>query len=369
MKSKKHSVKLRERKLANGNKSLFLDINASSGRKTEFLKLYLVKVSSPKDRENNRQTMDLAESVRAKRQLELKNQEFGFSNNFKLDTNFIDYFKELTNERYESSGNYGNWESTLKHLIRFKGNNITFKDVTIDYAEGFKKFLGTKDLTKSSKPLSQNSQHSYYNKLKATLNQAFEEGIIPMSPALRVRAIKPEETKREYLTLDELQKLVKEECRFPVLKNAFLFCCLTGIRWSDVNKLTWSDVREEGDGYRIIFRQKKTKSQEYLDIGVQAREIMGEKGELTERVFVGLKYSAWRNMALQKWVMKAGIDKDITFHCSRHTFAVLQMNLGTDIFTVSKLLGHANLKTTQIYAKIMDKKKQEAMNIIPNIKL
>ena len=77
MKSKKHIVKLRERKLANGNKSLFLDINSSSGRKTEFLKLYLVKVLNSSDRENNRQTIDLAESVRSKRQLELKNQEFG----------------------------------------------------------------------------------------------------------------------------------------------------------------------------------------------------------------------------------------------------------------------------------------------------
>ena len=148
-----------------------------------------------------------------------------------------------------------------------------------------------------------------------------------------------------------------------------LFCCLTGIRWSDVQKLTWADVHKEGDGYRIIFRQKKTKSQEYLDIGDQARDFMGEKGVLSERVFVGLKYSAWHNLEIQKWVMRAGITKDITFHCSRHTFAVLQIDLGTDIFTVSKLLGHANLKTTQIYAKIMDKKKQEAMNIMPNINL
>jgi site-specific recombinase XerD len=106
-----------------------------------------------------------------------------------------------------------------------------------------------------------------------------------------------------------------------------------------------------------------------LDIGEQAKSFMGEMGELEERVFVGLKYSAYMNVELSKWVMRAGITKDITYHCSRHTFAVLQLNLGTDIFTVSKLLGHTHLKTTQVYAKIVDEKKKEAMNVIPNIKI
>ena len=118
---------------------------------------------------------------------------------------------------------------------------------------------------------------------------------------------------------------------------------------------------------RVVFRQKKTKGFEYLDISDQAVKYLGERGKPDERVFIGLKYSAWHNMALQRWCMDAGINKTITFHCGRHTFAVLQLSLGTEIYTVSKLLGHKELKTTEVYARILDEKKREAVNKIPEL--
>ncbi len=139
------------------------------------------------------------------------------------------------------------------------------------------------------------------------------------------------------------------------------------MRWSDIQKLTWSEVQELNGHTRIQFRQKKTKGFEYLDISDQAARYLGERGNLDERVFIGLKYSAWHNVTLEKWCMKAGITKDITFHCGRHSFAVMQLNLGTEIYTVSKLLGHRELKTTQIYARILDEKKREAVNKIPEL--
>ena len=369
METKKQTVKLREKVLKDGNKSLYLDIWYNGKRKYEFLKLYIVNPKNTKDRENNKMNLELAEGIRSKRQLELKNNEYGFSSDFKSNIYFLDYFKQLTEDRYHSKGNYGNWESTLKHLKNYANEFITLKDITPEFALGFKKYLANGANTKSLNSLSLNSQHSYFNKFKAAINQAFENGLIRVNPILQVKAVKPEDTKREYLTLEELRSLVKTECRYAVLKNAFLFCCLTGIRWSDVQKLTWKDVHKEGENDRIIFRQQKTKGQEYLDINRQAREFMGERGNLEDRVFIGLKYSAWHNMELQKWVMRAGITKDITFHCSRHTFAVMQLELNTDIYTVSKLLGHTHLKTTQIYAKVVDQKKKEAMNKIPEISL
>ena len=101
----------------------------------------------------------------------------------------------------------------------------------------------------------------------------------------------------------------------------------------------------------------------------QARELLGEIGLAEERVFKGLKYSAWHNLKLQQWVMRGGISKTITFHCARHTYATLQLTNGTDIYTVSKLLGHRELKTTQVYAQIIDQKKVEAANVIPTLTL
>ena len=368
-KSKKQSVRLREKDLVNGNKSLYLDIWHQGKRKYEFLKLYIMKPVNTLDRTNNKETYKLAEKIRATRQLELQDNTYGFKSDFKLDTNFIEYFKKQIEKRKNSQGNFGNWKSTLNHLSKYCPGNTTFRDIDIDFVEGFKYYLEQDARTKSETPLSKNSQHSYFNKLKAVLNQAFTERIIQENPAKRVKGIKTDEPKREYLTLDELKNLAKIECRYEVLKRAFLFSCLTGMRWSDLNKMTWSEVQNYNEGFRIVFRQQKTRGQEYLDISNQAREYLGEKAELEERVFKGLKYSAWHNVALQKWVMKAGITKDITFHCGRHTFAVLQLDMGTDIYTVSKLLGHTELKTTQIYAKIIDQKKREAVNKIPDIKI
>ncbi len=369
MKTKKQNIRVRQKELANGNKSLFLDIYWNGKRTKEYLKLYLVKPKSASDKNNNKKTLTLAENIRAKRQTELQNDNWGFANDFKQDTNFIEYFKLLTEKRKESTGNYGNWDSTLKHLIRFCDENTTFRDVDIDFVERFKDYLQNTARTKSNNPLSQNSQNSYFNKFRACINQAFEDRIIPDNPVRRVKAIKAGEPKREYLTLSELKELVKVDCRYPMLKNTFLFSCITGMRWSDINKMVWSEVRKQGEGYRIVFKQKKTGGQEYLDINQQARDYLGEEGNPEDRVFKGLKYSAWHNIELNKWMMKAGITKDITFHCARHTFAVLQLEFGTGIYTVSKLLGHKEIKTTQIYAKIMETKKKEAMNKVPNINI
>ena len=190
--------------------------------------------------------------------------------------------------------------------------------------------------------------------------------------------IKPGEPEREFLTYEELQAVAKAECEIPLLKTAFLFSAMTGLRWSDVQKLVWSEVQHSKEvGYYIRFRQKKTKGAETLPISEQAFGLLGERGNpedrvfiglkysaAEDRVFIGLKYSAWHNLKLQQWVMRGGVTKTITFHCARHTYATLQLTLGTDIYTVSKLLGHKDLKTTQIYAKIIDDKKKVAANKI-----
>lgn len=159
--------------------------------------------------------------------------------------------------------------------------------------------------------------------------------------------------------------MVPVECELPELKKAFLFSALTGLRWSDIEKLKWSEIQHSNDyGYYIRFRQKKTKGAETQPISEQAVSLLGERKEPDDKIFDALHYSAWSNLKLQQWIYKAGIHKDITFHCARHTYATLQLTLGTDIYTVSKMLGHKELRTTQIYAKIIDEKKHEAANKI-----
>lgn len=203
--------------------------------------------------------------------------------------------------------------------------------------------------------------------MRACLNQAFDDRIIAHNPIRGIEGFKAEEGTRMYLTIDELKKLAQTECEYPNIKKAFLFSCLTGLRRSDILKLTWGEVHEQGEFTRIIFKQKKTKGLEYLDLTPQAAELMGERGKPNENVFGDIYSPSCTNEAIKRWVLRAGIDKEITFHCGRHTFAVMMLDLGTDIYTVSKLLGHRELSTTQIYARVLDKNKQKAVQQIPKI--
>ena len=140
---------------------------------------------------------------------------------------------------------------------------------------------------------------------------------------------------------------------------------MTGLRFSDIEKLVWSELEYiEGNGYFIQFRQQKTDGEEMMPISEQAYSLLGERKEPTDKVFKGLNYSAYSNKDLAKWIGAAGITKDITFHCFRHTFATLQLSNGSDIYTVSKMLGHRDLKTTQIYAKIISQTKRDAADRI-----
>ena len=374
-------VHLRQRKQTkSGSISLFLEIykgttTTAEGkfknlRDYEYLNLYLIdKPKTPIDKQHNKDTLLLAESIKAKRELEIKNGLYGFANEFKQSTNFIDYFTDQMEKRKQSMGNYGNWDSTLKHLIKFAGTKASFREIDQTFCENFRDYLKITAKTKSGQPLSSSSVSSYFNKFRACLKEAVKKKIILSNPATDVSSPRVIENQREYLTLDELKAIVKAECRYDVLKRAFIFSCLTGLRWSDINNLKWSGVQSTNEGWRITFHQQKTKGLQYLDISEQARGYLGEQGNPDERVFIGLKYSSYMNVELSKWMMRAGITKDITFHCARHTFAVLQLTLGTEIFTLSKLLGHSELKTTQIYAKIIDEKKREAVNKIPDINI
>lgn len=374
----KEPIRLRRRITPSGRTSLYLDIYLDGKRTYEYLKLYLIPEKNRADKEKNRTTLQLAEDIRAKRMVELRNGEFGFKSMYKEDTLFYPYYRAMCKARLgeESRGNWGNWCSALHHLLIYDSNEqLTFRDITPEWVQGFKDYLENKakawghDFRKRQDyhPLARNSKLSYFNKLRACLNQAFEERIISFNPMRGIDNFKAEEGTRMYLTIEELQKLVQTDMAYPELRRAFLFSCLTGLRRSDIAKLTWSEVHQQGSFVRLIFKQKKTGGQEYLDINEQAAELLGVRGKPQDLVFPYMISPDWQNSIIQQWVYKAGINKKISFHCGRHTFAVMMLDLGTDLYTLSKLLGHKSISTTQIYAKVLDKNKQAAVSSIPSI--
>ena len=374
-------VKLRQKKISKGRKSLYLDFYPAiphpiTGKPTrrEFLGLYLYeKPKTPIYKQHNDDTLSIAESIRQKRDNFLNKPEI-YSQYEKEQLRikeqgekcFVEYFEKLTNKRKAS--NHDNWVSALNYLKSFTGGSVSFSDINESYLEDFKEYLLTTKSKKSVKTtLSQNSAVSYFNKVKATLKQAYKDGILQHDLNGKIKPIKAAETRREYLTLDELNKLVKTPCNNEIMKRAALFSALTGLRFSDIQKMIWSEIEYiEGQGYFLNFDQKKTKGVEVLPISEQAFSFLGERKEPKNKVFEGLEYSAYHNKHLFQWIGAAGITKDITFHCFRHTYATLQLFNGTDIYTVSKMLGHKDLKTTQIYAKIVDEAKRKAAD---NIKL
>ena len=339
-------------------------------REYESLGIFLhIKPSTPLQKQENKQNLELAKNIKSKRELEIKNNEFGFLTNTKSNSDFLQYFNKLTEDRLSSIGNYGNWDSTLKHLTQYTKGRVLFKEIDENFCEGFKDYLTNKVKKNNGESLSSSSVSSYFNKFRASLKQAVKDKIILYNSSVDVKIPKVKEKEREYLTIEEVRQIEKAECRYEVLKRAFLFSCLTGLRWSDINKLKWKEVHIDSEGNRIHYYQKKTENLEYLDINEQALLYLGEKGNDEERPFEGLKYSSYFNVALAQWMLKAGITKHITFHCARHTHATLLLTNGVDLFTVCKLLGHKEIKTTQVYARIIDEKKKEAVNKIPSIKI
>ncbi|MBU7571635.1 MAG: site-specific integrase [Flavobacterium sp.] len=262
--------------------------------------------------------------------------------------------------------NYEVWFSSFYYLKEFSKGSLKFADLNEKFCNDYKDYLlNAKSRRTGNTTISQNTAHSYFNKFKATIKQAFKDNLIPIDLNGKIEAIKEADTNRTFLSIEEVNLLANSDCPNPILKQASLFSALTGLRFSDIEKLKWSEVTHiKEQGYFIRFQQKKTKSNEYLPISEQAYSLLGEPKEPNQKVFDGLMYSAHQNSVLLKWAINAGVPKHLTFHCFRHTYATLQLQGGTDIYTVSKMLGHKDLKTTQIYAKIVDETKRKATDKI-----
>ncbi|NMC98491.1 MAG: site-specific integrase [Bacteroidales bacterium] len=372
-------VTLRKKKIKKGMESLYLDFypainNPDTGKPTrrEFLGIYVFeKPKTPIEKKHNTETLKVAESIRQKLENILNKPEIytGFEKEQlrikeQGEKCFVQYFRGLAYKKKGSSA--GNWTSALYYLEKFTNGSIKFSELNEKFFNDFKDYLLTAKSHRSDKTnLSINSAASYFIKIKAALKQAYADGLLQTDLNAKIKPIKSKETRREFLTIEELNKLANTPCENDILKRAALFSALTGLRFSDIQKMVWGEIEYiKGQGYYLNFMQKKTQGVENLPISEQAYTLLGEPKPATERVFNGFVYSAYTNKQLSQWTKEAGITKKITFHCFRHTFATLQLKEGTDIYTVSKMLGHRDIKTTQIYAKIVDEMKREAANKI-----
>ncbi len=352
-------VEYEEEKYKSNNKELTRLVPVLNGNKQP-KKLRL----TPLQKQHNKQTLELAENIKAERQLQLQAKDYGFLT-IDRNANFLVYFKSIADKNKKLRDD-NSFVATYTYLDKFTNGNCMVSRITPAFCEEFKEYLlSAKAFLGERSYLSNNTLSVYYSNFLNILRNAINDKLLSEDAIKDVKRIKRVENKqREYLTGEELQKLVKVPCDLPELKNACMFSALTGLRWGDIEKLTWDEVFEDNGNYYIRFITQKTDRAETLPISSQAFSFLGKRKMPKDRVFPRIKYSAWQSSQIVKWIKAAGINKHITFHCFRHTYATLQITLGTDIYTVSKMLGHSNITTTQIYAKIIDGKKKEAANKI-----
>lgn len=353
----KEPVRLRMKELKGGGASLYLDIYSDGQRKYEFLKLYLVPESEEGAKARNRETMRIANIVKARRVLELQEGRAGLTRDARA-VSVLDFAYTETMKR--DGATRSSWLSMLNHLTAFcGGSQFPLSKVTPDWVESVKHhFLNECGLSK-------NSAVVYYTHFVAFLNAAYKRRLISFRPSEYVQKPKMDDSRRVFLTAEEVARLASAPCPNDLLKRAFLFSCYSGLRLSDVTALTWEDITLNEDGTaKVMIRQKKTRNVNTIEIPPVAVSFLDEDDGsgrgLCFRTLANLRFSF--APLFRSWLKAAKITKHVTFHTARHTFATLMLNEGVDLYVVSKLLGHADVKTTEIYAKIVDSTKRDAMN-------
>ena len=335
----KEPIRLRMKLLNNGSKSLYLDIYRNGKRSYEYLKMYIIPEVDDNARKQNTVTMLLSEWM----QQYMANQE--------------------------SKGKKGlhQIKVAMQILKDYAGEQVTIEDVDKTFCKGYIDYLLT-EYQPQGRPISRFTAQNYYRVLNCALNAAVRADIIKVNPMNKLdnsEKIRRPDSKREYMTIEEIRSLIAAPMEYSAVKNAYLFSCFCGLRISDIIGLKWKNVYIDNGQYRLEVVMQKTKEPTYLPLSQEALRRLPERGEKTaeDHVF-DLPSPTYINVILKPWAKAAGIDKHFTFHTARHTFATMMLTLGADLYTVSKLLGHSDVKVTQVYAKIVNRKKDEAVNLV-----
>lgn len=342
------------RKLADGSESLFINYRIEGKRIREPLNLYLTPGRTARQKIENSNTLAMAEEYARKKSRELDEADLGvFVRESDQKVMFIDYaMKESETCRTE-----GTRHSRLELIANFKEFSRHARLVDINRAFYGRLVAWMRD----TKGYANNTILTKTNVLKTILHKAKLDGIITMVPDFSGLVPPKVAGERCFLTIEELRALSDTPCE-PKVAYPFLFSCFTGLRLSDVRNLKWSDIR---NGV-IFLRQHKTGEFVQVPIGKNAAKFLRENG--SEKVFHDFPTcEEWHNRKIREWAKAAGITKRISFHVARHTFATLALGNGADLFTVSKLLGHTKITTTQIYAKVLDEGRKKAVDAIPEL--
>lgn len=409
------TVKLRKKAISSGY-SLFLEYANNYKQEKIYLRIYLTKGDTPLRRKNDTDTWNKAEEIRQAVEnfiLTKRAQTLEFAYKLYIDEvnretaeeekknmTLIEWLNTFREEKART-GQSKSLAVTINNLIKYvsdftQGEKVLLTDVNKEWCEEFMFYLSktnsfvrnrfrkgseVENVTtneKTDKPLAKSTAKLYYNTFVCAMGAAESDGLIT-NPSRQVKAedkkvLKGDGTQREFLTAEELERMQATFVRNQETKRAFMFSCFVGLRISDIKSLTYGNIRCEatakGD-QKFIIRKVMKKTKKIVSVPLSNKALSYLPDDFTqhpkdERVF-DLPGESSMNGMLKTWAKDAGVNKIVTFHTSRHTFATLALTLGADIYTTSKLLGHQNVRTTQIYAEVIDAKKEQAISLFDTI--
>lgn len=384
--------KLGAKILSDGRESLFLDYYfgyqmvyserldkqvARKDRKREFLKLYLWQAPrTPLERQQNKETMELAKRIRFERGQELLENVEGYRLKKKSDINFLDYFRAYI-DKYTKK-DIRMVEIALKRFIDFLNDTPEYskyvkrikpEQITKDMVEDFTEYLQGRSVGEGAK--------SIYARFKKVIKYAIEHDVMVKNPCTGISIkVDDQQLRKEVLSPEEIQQLIAThyEHENPNIRRAFILCLYCGLRFCDVKDLTFANV--DHSNRLLKFEQSKTKGHSVssgvvIPLNDGILKLIGEPSDPDKRDEVIFPLPSYEMClkALRHWVKRAGINKHISWHCARHSFAVNILNNGANIKTVASLLGHSGLKHTEKYTRAIDSLKEEAINSLPELKI
>lgn len=373
----KEPVRIRFRKLKDGSQSIYLDCYRNGVRSYEYLKLYLVPETSPRAKELNASAMENANYIKAQRIMEITNSESGLKKTKLLSKQLLSDVMQEYAETVKKTGSesHVNVSNVARTLVLYRGDKIALRQVDKEFILGYINYLREDYRGQYGKPISNTTANGYCTIFSAALNMAVRREYISENPFKKIAAvdkIKRNESPRTYLTIEEVQKMIDT----PVskgredVKQAFMFSVFCGLRRSDIRQLKWKDISFDNGQWRCMVVMEKTTTPIYLPLSKSAMRWLPDRGISTDDdlVFNTLPSNSSIGDVVRDWAADAGIvNKVVTYHTSRHTFGTMMLTLGADLYTVSKLMGHRHIETTKIYAKIIDQKKDDAVNLADNI--
>lgn len=355
------SVVLRKRKNADGTISLRLDIYHNGQRSIETLKdLKLSSGSGVLDRENNKKRLQQAKEIELARATQLAANDYNIDSEAGKKTIITIWMQSIVDDYTKKDKR--NMQGALNRFATFLKEvnltGLTFGNLTALIIEDFIDFLEANSTGEGAS--------SYYSRFKKMIKYAYRKRLTRHNVLDHVeRKIKGKAKRKDTLTLGELKTLSATPTESSEVRRAFLFSCVSGLRWCDIKELKWQNINIENRQMNV--KQSKTGEDVTTPLNDTAIKLLGDVGKPGDRVFT-LPTANGANKTVKAWVKRAKIDKVITWHNARHSFGTNLIYNEVDVLTTSKLLGHTSMKHTQRYVKASNEMKQVATDRI-NIEL